>query len=79
MPFGVDPQTVVGDSIPLLAAIIKRLQMSKDLRESDGVRLAALLNDWDTTPVQQLVDGNADRLVTANPTSWFPDLDVVGH
>jgi len=76
---GVDPQAVVADLIPLVTALVEGRQVPQDLGESDPVSLATAQNDRDTAPVQQLVDEDAHRLITTDPTACFPALEVGPH
>ncbi len=50
---GVDPEAVVGDPVPLVAALAESAQ---DVGVTDNVPLATLQNDRNTAPVQQPVD-----------------------
>ena len=75
----VNPQGLVGDSVPLVTALVEGLQGAQDLGESDQVGLATAPNDRDTAPVQQLVDDNARRLFMTDPTAWFPALEAGPH
>ena len=48
MTFGVDPEAVVGDPVPLVTALVEGLQVTQDLGESNPVCLATAQNDRDT-------------------------------
>src|SRR6476620_12801784 len=53
---GVDPEAVVGDPVPLVMALVKGRQVTKDICVGDQESLATAQNDRDTAPVQQLID-----------------------
>src|SRR6476660_8122363 len=76
MPLGVDPEAVIGDPVPLVTALIQRLEVTQDVCVGDQVSLATAQDDRGTVPVQQLVDQNAHTFVTTNPTAWFSALEV---
>src|SRR6476620_5048239 len=79
MPLGVHPEAVIGDPVPLVTALIQRLEVTQDICVGDHMSLATAQDDRGTLPVQQLVDQNTHTLVTTNPTAWFSALKVGPH
>ena len=41
--------------------------------------LATAQDDWDTAPVEQLIDDDPHTRIPADPTAWFPALEVSTH
>ena len=76
MPLGVDPEAVIGYPVPLVTALIQRLQVTQDICVGDHVSRATAQDDRGTVPVEQLVDQNAHSLITTDPTAWLPPLEV---
>ena len=79
MTLGVIPQALVGDSVPVVTALVERLKVTQDVGESNPMKPSTAQKDRDTAQVQQLIGEAAHRLITTDPTAWFPAIEIGPH
>ena len=65
--------------MPLVTALVERLKVTHDVRESNPMKPSTARKDRDTAQVQQLIGEAAHRLITTYPTAWFPAIEIGPH